>query len=161
MATSKGLDISKLMNADLKLRESEVPVPELAAFFPDGEQPVWVVRQLTASEMNRAQEAGKNEDKIRAVITAMSGDGDKADAIRGILGVGDEETPAEISRRIEMLVHGSVLPKITPEMRDAVVVMAEKFATQFYNLTTKIMSLTGQGAEVGKPKRSTRKAASG
>lgn len=156
MAANKGLDVQKLMAADFKLREAELPVPELAAFFPDGEQPVWVVRQLTATEMNRAQEAGKNEDKIRAVVTALSGEGDKAEAIRDILGVGDDETPAEISRRIEMLVLASVTPKITPETRDVAVLMAEKFATQFYSLTTKIMSLTGQGAEVGKPKRSTR-----
>jgi len=84
----------------------------------------------------------------------MAGDGDKADAIRKSLGLSDDEVPGDVSRRIEMLAAGSVNPKIGQENRDLAVMVAEKFSVTFYTLTNKIQELTGQGAEVGKPKRS-------
>lgn len=149
-----GLDIQKLMNAPLQLREAEIAVPELTAFFPKGEKPVWVVRQLTGAELGRAREATENADKLKALVTAMAGDGDKAEAIRSALGLSEDEVPGDVSRRIEMLAAGSVNPKIGHENRDLAVLVAEKYSITFYTLTNKIQELTGQGAEVGKPKRS-------
>jgi hypothetical protein len=53
-----------------------------------------------------------------------------------------------------MLTAGSVSPALGQQNRDGAVKLAETFPTVFYNLTNKILSLTGQGAEVGKRKRS-------
>ena len=149
------MDLQKFMTAKMHLRTAEVAVPELAAFFKDGEKPVWIVRGLTASELARTREAGENVEKLKSVVSALAGEGDKAQAIREALGLSDDETPAEVSRRIEMLTHGSVSPEIKAQ-RDIAVKLAESYSITFYSLTNKIQELTGLGSEVGKPKGSTK-----
>jgi hypothetical protein len=149
------MDIQKFLNAALKAREQSIDVPELAEWFGADEKPVWVVRGLTAAELGRAnQAADKSGENLRALVAAMAGSGDKADAIRKTMGLSDEDVPTDVSRRIEMLAAGSVSPKIGSENRDVAVRLAESFPTVFYNLTNHILNLTGQGAESGKPKRS-------
>ena len=90
----------------------------------------------------------------------MAGDGDKAKAIRDAMGLSDEQIPADISRRIEMLTYGSVEPALGPDLREVAVKVAESYPTLFYELTNRILELTGSGAELGKRKRSTRTQAS-
>jgi hypothetical protein len=46
-------------------------------------------------------------------------------------------------------------------MRDVAVKLTDTDPTLFYELTNKILSLTGSGKELGKPKRSTKTPASG
>jgi hypothetical protein len=84
----------------------------------------------------------------------MAGDGDKAAQIRKAFGLGDDDVPQNISYRIELLAAGSVSPALGAENRDVAVKLAETFPTVFYDLTNKILNLTGQGAVLGKPKRS-------
>ena len=149
------MDIQKFLNAALSPREHTVEVPELAAWFAEGEKPEWVVRGLTAAEMVRASLAAEQgTDNVRAMVAALAGEGDKANAIRRAMGLSDEDVPADVSRRIEMLAAGSVAPTLGSENRDVAVRLAETFPTVFYNLTNHILRLTGQGAELGKPKRS-------
>ena len=88
------------------------------------------------------------------MVAALAGDGDKAAAIRQAMGLSNEDVPGDVSRRIEMLAAGSVAPLLGPDNRDVAVKLAETFPTVFYQLTNAITNLTGQGAEVGKPKRS-------
>jgi len=148
------MDVQKFLNASLSHREATIEVPELADFFDEGKKPEWVVRSLTAAELGRAKASADRSDNLQALVEAAAGKGDKAEAIRKVLGVSDKDVPPDVSYRIDMLVSGSVSPVIGEEQRDVVVRLAENFPTVFYNLTNKILSLTGQGAEVGKRKPS-------
>lgn len=148
------MDLQKFLSAPLAPRQSTVDVPELAAWF--GKEPAaWTVRGLTAAELSRAnQAADRGLDNARAMVAALAGDGDKASAIRQAMGLSNDDVPGDISRRIEMLAAGSVAPLLGGDNRDVAVKLAETFPTVFYQLTNAITNLTGQGAEVGKPKRS-------
>ena len=138
----------------MQAREAKVKVspPDACEWF--GKE--WVVRGLTAAELARAREAGERHDAVKSLVQAMAGDGDKAKAIRDAMGLSDEQIPADISRRIEMLTYGSVEPKLGVDLREVSVKVAESYPTLFYELTNRILELTGSGAELGKRKRSTR-----
>jgi hypothetical protein len=151
------MDLQKYLQAQFVAREAEVKVPpELADYFGK----VWKVRGLTAAELARSREAGERGESLKALVTAMAGAGDKAEAIRTAMGLSNDDVPADISRRIEMLAAGSVEPKLGPENRDVAVKLAETHPTLFYELTNRVLELTGSGSELGKPKRSTRTQAS-
>lgn len=148
------MDLNKFVNESLSSRETTIDVPELQDFFGK-DDPKWTVRGLTAAELGRANEsADKGQDNLRAMVDAMAGNGDKAEALRKAMGVSDKDIPQDVSRRISMLAAGSVEPKLGSEHREVAVKLAETFPTVFYNLTNKILELTGQGAEVGKRKAS-------
>ena len=147
------MDLQKFLNANMQAREAEIPVPALAEFFGKS-KPVWTVRGLTAAELARSREAGDRLDSVRSAVVALAGAGDKAKAIKDALGLSDDDVPADISQRIEQLTYGSVSPVLGPENRDVAVKLAESHPVTFYNLTNKILELTGAGAELGKPKRS-------
>jgi hypothetical protein len=152
-------DLQKYLQAALTPRVSEISVsaPEAQTWFGK----VWTVRGLTAAELARSREAGERNDQLKALVTAMAGAGDKAKAIRDSMGLNDDDVPSDISRRIEMLTAGSVDPKLGPDNRDVAVKVADDFPTLFYELTNRILELTGSGSELGKPKRSIKTAASG
>jgi hypothetical protein len=150
------MNLNRFLSAQLAPRELEVETPDLAGvLFDDGEKPVWKVRGLTAVELGRAKQASEEGlDTIKALVQAMAGDGDKAAQIRKAFGLGDDDVPQNISYRIELLTAGSVSPALGTANRDVAVRLAETFPTVFYDLTNKILNLTGQGAVLGKPKRS-------
>ena len=148
------MDLQKFLNASLSARTETIPVPELQEWFGD-DKAEWTVRGLTAAELGVANMASaKGQENLKALVEAMAGKGEKAAAMRKSLGLLDGEVPEDVSRRIEMLTAGSVAPEIGQNNRDVAVKLAETFPTVFYNLTHRILSLTGQGAEVGKPKPS-------
>lgn len=155
------MDLQRFLSAALEPRHTETAVPELVGtLFDEAEKPVWTVRGLTAAELGRAKQASEEGlDTVKALVQAMAGDGDKAASIRKAFGLGDEDVPQNISYRIELLTAGSVSPALGAENRDVAVKLAEAFPTIFYDLTNKILSLTGQGAVLGKPKRSGKTAA--
>jgi hypothetical protein len=146
--------LQKFLQANMQAREAEVKVspPEAVQWFGKA----WTVRGLTAAELARAREAGERHESVKALISAMAGDGsDKAKALRDAMGLSEEQVPADISRRIEMLTYGSVEPRLGADLREVSVKVAESFPTLFYELTNRILELTGSGAEPGKRKRST------
>lgn len=150
------MNLQRFLSAALAPRELDTAVPELAGtLFDDGEKPIWTVRGLTAAELGRAKQASEEGlDTIKALVQAMAGDGDKAAQIRKAFGLGDDDVPQNISYRIEVLAAGSVSPALGAQNRDVVVKLAEAFPTTFYDLSNKVLNLTGQGAVLGKPKRS-------
>lgn len=151
------MDLQKFLNSVLAPREAEVEVPELADWFAEGERRVWTVRGLTAAELARANAAASDAaENVRALVAAIAGgsEGEKTVALRKTLGLSTDDVPADVSRRIEMLTIASVSPSLGTEHREVAVKLAEAFPTVFYNLTNNILTLTGQGAAVGKPKRS-------
>jgi hypothetical protein len=58
------------------------------------------------------------------------------------------DTPGEIAKRVEMLVTGSVTPKIE---HATAAKLAENFPIEFLMLTNAITELTGMGFDMGKP----------
>ena len=128
-------------------RTQAVEVEALAAFFDEGEKPEWTVRGLTSSELHRALEASKRSQSIETIVKAIAQGGDQAQTIRRAIGL-TSDTPGEIAKRLEMLVMGSVVPKI--ELPTAVR-LAEHFPIEFLSLTNTISELTGKGADLGKP----------
>ena len=152
-------DAAKFVSQGLSLREADVPVDNLASFFGEGEKPVFRVRGLSGAEIARANEAreqAKNIGDLAAAIAGSSG-ADKVTAIKEMLGIG-ENTPDDLIRRQAIAVHGIIEPKLD---LDAVVKLAEFFPMEFYNITNRILFLTGEGSVLGKQKRSTAKVASG
>lgn len=150
------MNLQRFLSAALAPRQLEVQTPELTGvLFDDAEKPVWIVRGLTAAELGRAKQSSEEGlDTVKALVQAMAGDGDKAAQIRKAFGLGDDDVPQNISYRIEVLAAGSVSPVLGTENRDVAVKLAETFPTIFYDLTNQILNLTGQGAVLGKPKRS-------
>lgn len=150
------MNLQRFLSAALAPREVSTDTPELlGTLFEEGEKPVWTVRGLSAAELGRAKQASEEGlETVKALVQAMAGEGDKAAQIRKAFGLGDDDVPQNISYRIEVLAAGSVSPKLGAENRDVAVKLAETFPTTFYDLTNKVLNLTGQGAVLGKPKRS-------
>ena len=151
------MDLQKFLNSVLAPREAEIEVPELGDWFGKDERCVWVVRGLTAAELARANAAASDAaENVRALVAAIAGgsEGEKTVALRKTLGLSTDEVHSDVSRRIEMLAIASVTPCLGPDHRDVAVKLAEAFPTVFYNLTNHILTLTGQGAALGKSKRS-------
>ena len=140
----------KFKRAAFAPRTETVSIPELAEFFGEGEAPEFVVRGLTASELHIAMEASIRLKSVDAMVKALATQQDQIQAIRRALGT-STDTPGEIAKRLSMLVSGSVSPQID----DATAAkLAETFPVEFYDLTNRIINLTGQGASRVKPQPS-------
>lgn len=139
-------DVKAFKRAKLQPRTEDVPVPGLSAFFKEGETATWKVRGLSASEYAKAEDAARRVKDLVAVVKSMAREQEKIAEIRDALGLGDA-VPAEISKRMEMLVIGSVQPACD---LDTAIKLAQYFPIEFYQLTNHITRLTGAGAEVGK-----------
>lgn len=148
------MDLNRFVGASFTAREATLQVPELSEFFGDAPAE-WVVRGLSGAELGWCNEASdRGKENAKAIIAAMAGVGDKAEAIREAMGLSSDDVPEDVSRRIEMLAMGSVSPALGAERRDVAVKLAEAYPTTFYNLTNRILALTGMGAEMGKRKPS-------
>lgn len=144
-----GFNVEKFTTAEFEPRTEQVQIPALAEFFEDGE-PVFVVRGLSASELHKALEASSRQSQLGNVVKAIASSADQIQQIRSALGMG-ENTPGEIAKRIEMLTLGCVTPKITHAVSAKI---AEWFPVEFYDITNKITTLTGQGGNRVKPQPS-------
>lgn len=136
-------DSNKFMKQEFKRRTQEVKVPDLKEWFGDSE-PVWVVRGLTGVELARVNEAGsKNVLSSQLLDLVLSkSDRDTVTSLKHQLGLGDD-TPADIAKRLEMLVVGAVDPEVSLEVA---VKLAETFPIEFSTLTNAVMTLTGKGS---------------
>ena len=141
-------DSKKFMKMKFIPRTESVSVPDLQVFFPEGAEAVWTVRGLTGQELGRASEAAERNRNISAILEGLTSEAakDKAEAIKEILGIGGA-TPQDIAKRLEHLTAGSVDPKCT---LDLAVRLCETYPIEFYQLTNKIMELTGRGQMPGK-----------
>lgn len=129
-------------------RIEDVPVPDLQAFFLEGEAAAWKVRGLTGQELGRADEAADRSKTMIAIIEGLAGTSskEKTDAMKELLGVGGN-APKDIAKRLEHLVMGSVEPSCT---MDLAVRLCEAFPVEFLRITNKIIELTGMGQMPGK-----------
>lgn len=144
-------DTKAFLRAEFIPREERMPVPALKAFF-GSDEPVFVVRGLTADEINRAQEATKRSKDTDDILQALIADNpDKLDELREALGISSNDRPAEVIRRLEILVQGIVEPSLDMQMA---IKFATAFPIDFYSITSKILELTGLGMDLKKSKPS-------
>lgn len=129
-------------------RTALVPVPSLAAFFKDDEAAEFEVRSLSGNEMALCNDALARRANIELVITAMRLTGEHKEALDRLLGSTDELSP-EIAKRLEML--NIVFPGLG---YPTWIKVCDAFPVVFYELTNKILELTGQGKALEKPKPS-------
>lgn len=131
----------KFAQAKFEPRTEKVRVEALAEFFNEGEEPVFVVRGLNASELQKTFDAAAKLTAVDQVVKAIASKKDQIDAIRGALGL-NADTPPETAKRIEMVVLGCVEPKLDHAMA---VKVAEVAPIEFLTLANKITELTGKG----------------
>lgn len=139
-------------------RQARVPVPDLAHWFSDGAEPVWTVRGLTGAEIAKANDAASRTKLFAATVEALASaaHSDQADALKSLLGA-DGEPPEDLAKRFDHLTFGSVDPAIS---RESAVLLFSAFPVVAFQLTNKILELTGQGPDLGKLQRSTAEAMS-
>jgi len=138
-------DQKKFIKTKFIAREETVAVPELAEFF-DGD-PVWVVKGLTGEELYRVNQASDRDEAVAAAISAFYGPGSKENSYREMFGLTDT-APEEHTRRLEMLILGTVSPENLD--RPTMAKIALLFPATVRILTDKIIGLTGAGYVPGK-----------
>ena len=145
----KGFDPLKFESTEFHPRMEEVELPEMAFCFPKGEKALFKIRNLSADEVARTNDAIKTSKMAESLITALTSmnQADMVKSFKAQLGYG-EEVNGEVQRRIELILYGCVEPKLP---RELVVKMGTVFPTAFYKLSNKITDLTGLGMEMGKP----------
>lgn len=143
----------KFKAAEFAARTETVEIAKMQEFFDDGEKPEFVVRGLSAHELQRAIDAGARQGGLDSVVKAIASKGEQVEAIRKALGM-TKDTPGEIAKRLEMLVLGSVSPQLDSA---AAAKLAEVCPVEFYDLTNKITMLTGQGGNRVKQQPSSRR----
>ncbi|EMG36614.1 hypothetical protein PCS_02626 [Desulfocurvibacter africanus PCS] len=140
------MDIKAFMRAEFAPRESEVRIPELAAFFPEGSEPVFRVRGLSGPELAQVNEEG-SKDFESLVQGLLSQDvADTVQALKRKYGVDGKLTP-DFKKRLKMLELGSVEPRLDWQ---ACIKLAQVLPVDFYNLTQIVTKLTGAGHVPGK-----------
>lgn len=139
-------------------RQEILRVEELADWFPVGDEPIWTVRGLTGHEIALANDAASRIQLFAATVEALASAArsDQAAALKRLMGA-DGEPPEDLAKRYDHLVFGSVEPAIA---REDAIALFRWFPVTAYRLTNKILELTGLGAELGKPARSTAEATS-
>ena len=146
----------------LQRREAAIPVPALAWMFPEGEEAVWVVRNLGSSEHWQAAQSGERDKKLVELVRAMAAGDQQAEALRATLGIGSDDVPDEVRKRIAQIEMATVKPDIPADFRhDLVVRISENHPEEFFKISNKVMELTMGGSVMGKPKGSTKTRASG
>jgi hypothetical protein len=150
-----GFDFERFERAAFRPREETLTFPALKDFFAEGEAPEFVVRGLSAAELSRAEEAKQRSKTLSVLMEVISQPGNKGDQVKELrkaLGLSDDDVPTEMKKRLEMLVMGSVSPKMGMPVA---VKLAENFPVEFMQLTHAITRLTGMGSEIeGKSKPS-------
>ena len=136
-------DQKRFLKTKMEARTEDISVPDLSAFFLDGEPIIWTVRGLTGQELGRANEAAAKNKLVAATMDALAGMSarEQIEEIKNALGLGGN-VPDDIAKRIEYLTAGSVKPAITLEVA---VKLCETYPVEFYELTNAIIRLTGKG----------------
>jgi len=111
---------------------------------------IWKVRGLEGVEVARSNEAMERNKNIAAILEGLIAKNmqNKVQAVKQLIGV-DEKVPNEIAKRIELLIIGSIDPKVDTELA---VKICRVYPIEFYQITNKITELTGRGHVPGKPK---------
>lgn len=141
-------NVDKFQQTSFTQRKEAVPVKELKPFFDGEGEPIWTVRGLNGEELALIDEAEEKAKNLLAMTTAMVGadQKEKVEALREMVGV-SEKTPISLIRRLEILILGSVEPKVD---RQLAVKLAECYPMEFKLLYLTILKLSGKGKVPGK-----------
>jgi hypothetical protein len=142
-------DAKRFKNAKFSPRTEEVPAPELADFFADPAAAVFTIRGLSGVESGRCNEAAER-NRNRAAIAEGIASGQAPEitaAVKELLGAGDQ-VPQDIAKRIEILILGAVEPQVDKELA---LKICRVYPLTFFDLTSRILQLTGRGHVPGKP----------
>ncbi|MCK2095627.1 hypothetical protein [Thauera aromatica] len=150
-------DVAAFMKVKAGPRTQALRVPALAAFFPEGADPVWTVRGLEGAEWAVVLEAEARARARHGIAGALSPDGDAVAAIRAAAGIPDPSAVPTFVQGVEYLVLGSVAPKCTHALA---VKLSQLQPFVFFELVKTIKLLTGVGVDLGKSMPSGETAAS-
>ena len=143
-------DLERFRGTALTPRQITMPVPDLAPFFAEGADPVWIVRGLTGEEIARCNESNARHATIAAAVQALANSAaakaETVEAMQALIGFGTD-VPEDLAKRFDHLTYGSVSPAID---RAAAVKLFASFPIVAYTLSNKILELTGLGPDVGK-----------
>ena len=143
-------DFDKFEAAQFTVLTKDIPVPGLKEFFPEGVDPVWTVKCLTATEMAIAAEHVRMNKDFEKFVSEFLKDrltDSTIDDVKEKLGMqrDDEKTPYDIVFRKALLMYGSV-PKCPEQIA---VKLANVKGEIFKDLTDEIRALSGQGFKLG------------
>jgi hypothetical protein len=151
-----GFNSTKFAKQKFQSREADVEVPALGAWFDvpeveEGEAEVkplylWRVRGLEGHEFAKMMASAQSQANLSAIIEAIGNNSGKVKELKDAIGIG-EETPADLQKRLQQLVMGSVDPIIDEAIAAK---LAKTFPIEFYMITNKITELTGLGLDVKK-----------
>lgn len=143
-------DFNKYKSEEFAPRTAEVDCPELKDYFQPGDKTVWVVRNVTAIELAKIREAvDRNGKALQELVASLVwADGKQGDVLKDVGARINDQVPSDIVRRYEVLMFGSVCPEVK-EKADAIM-LGKNHPGVFYEITNKILELTGIGAMPGK-----------
>lgn len=144
----KGFDAAKFDRQEFHPRTEDVYLDVMAPFFPEGEEPIFKIKSLSADEVARTNDAIKTAKMAESMIDALAtmNKPDMVKSMKAQLGYGDEIN-SDVQRRIELIIYGTIEPELP---RELIVKMAENLPTAFYKLSNRITEITGLGHELGK-----------
>ena len=139
------------LNQELEQRAAEVVVNELKELYdsPPKEDLIFKVRGLSGNDMtlvSNARDTGKFVEMLSDALGAGNGK-EGSRAIRGLLGLFDDDLHPQLKYRVEIVVRGSVEPKIDHALAAK---LARDFYVVLFRISDKILELTGQGARLKK-----------
>jgi len=143
-----GFDADRFLATPFAPREQKVAIPDLRDFFGKKEKAAWRVRGLTGREYGRAREAREKNNALKAVVEGIASKIGKkqVEAIKKLIG-DDKDVPEDIAFRVELLIIGSVEPQVDYPLANK---LCETFPTEFYDITNRIIQLSGKGHVPGK-----------
>jgi len=140
-----GFDVDKFMATRFALRTASVKVPELAAMFPEGADPVFEVRGLDGVSWGKAQESIRKRRDIATIQAKIASGkaGEIAEAVRESLGLNDELAAVD-ALGLEIFHRGVVRPEMSEvQALDVAKRLLKHFPAAFKRITDKIANLTG------------------
>ncbi len=145
-----GFDLKKFASAKFQDRIVEVSVPQLKAFFAEGEKPVFKIRGLSGEEVFQVREAMKRAEVQEELVRGFLSDNaqEKARAILEELGLQGNSVPEDFVRHIEVILRGTVEPPLMGH-RSEIVKLARESSTTFQTLGDQILIATGKGRVLG------------
>lgn len=137
------MNLDKFKQAKFERRTATVSVPGLSAFFDDGQPAEFTVQNLTGQEVARARERVKQNAAIGELVAKVISEraSSQIAGIQQALGLSDD-VPDDLVYRIAVCEYGIV--SVQFEQEDCVK-LADACPESFYQLTSKILELTGLG----------------
>lgn len=141
------MNLEKFRNTQFKRRTETVPVPALSQLFDEGEKVEFIVQNLTGEEVAIARERVKQNTALVEIVDKLvsSKAGQQIEGIKDALGMGDN-TPDDLVYRHAVAEFGIQSPSMN---QSDCVRLAQNFPAVFYDLTSKIFTLTGLGNQSG------------